>query len=541
MAKIGRNAPCPCGSGRKYKHCHGHHSVRTAAAVDVRQARQEHAAAERVREIQQGRGRPIVSAKLRDHQMVAVGNTVHFSKSWKAFPDFLSAYIKTKLDPEWGNAEIAKPLADRHPLMQWYDAYCRYQQQTIKTPGEVHSAEITGVVACYLGLAYALYLLAHNVELQDRLIKRLKNVGNFQGAYYELMVASILIRAGFKLTLEDETDAASKHCEFAAVSEKTGKRYWVEAKMRSVKGLLGRTAADGGADDDALGRLIPHLNAALAKPAKDERLIFIDVNVPAAFDKEGKPDWVEPAMLRLEKYEKKELKEGVTAYVFVTNMAFHRQLDKRPTMAGAPFGLGMRDFNRPGVIRVTEAYKQKQKHIDAHVIGESLVEYLRFPVTFDGRLPSEAFGESRRVVVGRTYCFEDIDGKDLVGTVTSVVVDERKKEAVIAVWEAGGRKSVLLSSPMSDAAIAEYKEYGPAYFGEVRGGSKKLKTAFELFEWFMKTQKDMPRAKILAWFAKSPQLAELEKMSDEDLRISYCEALVSSVEARKTKPPEAAE
>lgn len=26
--KIGRNAPCPCGSGRKFKHCHGHHSQR---------------------------------------------------------------------------------------------------------------------------------------------------------------------------------------------------------------------------------------------------------------------------------------------------------------------------------------------------------------------------------------------------------------------------------------------------------------------------------------------------------------------------------
>jgi len=22
-AKVGRNAPCPCGSGRKYKRCHG--------------------------------------------------------------------------------------------------------------------------------------------------------------------------------------------------------------------------------------------------------------------------------------------------------------------------------------------------------------------------------------------------------------------------------------------------------------------------------------------------------------------------------------
>jgi preprotein translocase subunit SecA len=21
--KVGRNTPCPCGSGRKYKHCHG--------------------------------------------------------------------------------------------------------------------------------------------------------------------------------------------------------------------------------------------------------------------------------------------------------------------------------------------------------------------------------------------------------------------------------------------------------------------------------------------------------------------------------------
>ena len=23
QAKVGRNEPCPCGSGKKYKHCHG--------------------------------------------------------------------------------------------------------------------------------------------------------------------------------------------------------------------------------------------------------------------------------------------------------------------------------------------------------------------------------------------------------------------------------------------------------------------------------------------------------------------------------------
>ena len=124
------------------------------------------AAGGRIREIQQGLGRPVIAAKVHDHRVVAVGNSVHWSKTWKTFPDFLADYIKKEVGPEWGNAEIAKPLAERHALMQWYDAFCRYQETTIKTPGEVHSAEITGVVACYLGVAYALYLLDHNVELR---------------------------------------------------------------------------------------------------------------------------------------------------------------------------------------------------------------------------------------------------------------------------------------------------------------------------------------------------------------------------------------
>ena len=392
-------------------------------------------------------------------------------------------------------------------------------------------------MACYLGLAYALYLLDHNVELQDRLIKRLKNTGNFQGAYYELIVASILIRAGFKLTLEDETDANSKHCEFAAVSEKTGKRYWVEAKMRAVNGLLGRTAADGGADGDALARLIPHLNSALAKPAQDERLIFIDLNAVPVVDAEGKPDWLEPAVERLERHEKKDLQPGVTAYLFVTNMAFHRRLDTKPVMAMTPFGLGIPDFNRPGVVSVADAYLQKQKHIDAHVIFETTKDYLLFPVTFDGKLLSEARGTSRRVVVGETYCFEGVEGKDVVGTVTSVLVDDTRKEMMVAVWGIDN-KSVVLRAPMSDAEYAEYKEFGAAYFGEVKRDTR-AKDAFELFEFFMNAEKSKPREKMLSWLAGHPNIAELEKLGDEDLRLRYCEALTAAAvshSARASRP-----
>lgn len=536
MGKIGRNQPCHCGSGLKFKKCHGRLDG-GPAPIDFKHVLATHAAEERIRELQQGLGRPVIGAKVKDFQLVAVGNTVHWSKSWKTVPDFLGDYIKKKIGPAWGNAEIAKPLAERHPLMQWYDAFCRYQKRVITKPGEVHSSEITGVVACYLGVAYALYLLDHNVELQARLLSRLRDPGNFQGAYYELIVASILIRAGFTLTLEDETDPTKKHCEFAAVS-KTGKRYWVEAKMRSVKGMLGRTALDGGSDKKPLARLIRHLNGALAKPANNERLIFIDLNLGPEYGSDGTPTWLGPAMKRLEKYERDELQAGVTAYVFVTNMAFHRQLDVVPRISASPFGLGLPDFNRPGLKRVTDAYRQKQKYIDAHRIGESIERYLKFPSTFDGGLPSEAYGlPTPRVKIGETYEFDGIG----VATVTSATVNEKRKVAYIAVSCADG-KSRILNQPMSDEALMEYSEFREAYFGRVALGSKNLKNEFELFEWFMVANENMPRDKMIAWFSPARNLtAELEKLSDEELRMAYCEGLIAAMQARKAKPQPAPE
>lgn len=40
MAKIGRNDPCPCGSGKKYKQCHG--PIEEARATEQRQLKQAH-------------------------------------------------------------------------------------------------------------------------------------------------------------------------------------------------------------------------------------------------------------------------------------------------------------------------------------------------------------------------------------------------------------------------------------------------------------------------------------------------------------------
>jgi hypothetical protein len=541
--KVGRNQACPCGSGLKYKRCHGRLDAVTPAssfpASDPAQLLDRLRAAERIRQTQQGLGRPIVAAKLHDHQMVAVNDTVYLSPTWKTFPDFLADYMRRKLDPGWGNAEIAKPLAERHPILQWHDAYCRYQQETIKKQGEVNTGKVIGVVACYLGLAYALYLLDHNVELQARLIRRLKDRANFQGAYYELIVASTLIRAGFTLTLEDEADGDSKHCEFAAVSATTRKKYWVEAKMRSIAGLLGKTDKDGGADGNPVARLISHLNGALAKPAADERLIFIDLNVAPEFDASGKPTWFGPALSRLESYEANELVAGVSAYVFVTNMAFHRQLADDPVIAAAPFGLGILDFNRPGNYRVSEAYRRKQKHIDAYHIGDTLRYYLRFPSTFDGNLPSEAFGgRAHRVTIGETYHFADVGENGVIGVVTSATVNEQEKAAYIAI-NVQGQNSQILRQPMSDDELADYRAHSDAYFGQVVPARKKLEDHFELFEWLIDVNKRLSRAQLLENLSKSPRFDEVKDLNDNDLLVEYCEGMTAAFAASMPKATKA--
>jgi len=107
--KVGRNQPCPCGSGQKFKRCHGSIAAGPSQSDFVGMVNKINAE-QRIRERQQGMGRPVIAAKLGDEQFVAVGSRLMHSKGWKTFPDFLGDYIKTVLEPGWGNAD------------------CRYQQ-----------------------------------------------------------------------------------------------------------------------------------------------------------------------------------------------------------------------------------------------------------------------------------------------------------------------------------------------------------------------------------------------------------------------------
>jgi hypothetical protein len=212
--KVGRNAPCPCGSGKKFKKCHGdvpaqvppNMSIPDPEALKIKL--EQIAAFQKQRQQQQGFGKSIISTVVQDSRIVAVGNKIFHSRKWRTFHDFLFDYMKMLLGSDWGNTELKKPREERHPILNWYHDATVYMNANIKEPGKVHGAPTTGVVEAYMGLAYDLYSLEHNAKVQNILLNRLKNREQFYGAYYETHIAGALVpqRAHGK-TIPEESSA----------------------------------------------------------------------------------------------------------------------------------------------------------------------------------------------------------------------------------------------------------------------------------------------------------------------------------------------
>jgi len=125
LAKIGRNQPCPCGGGKKFKHCHGKFSGGGELPFphdDVFQVKlQELEADDAQRQKQQGLGKPIISTDFQGQRVVAVGNRVYHSPKWKTFHDFLREYVFMVLGKEWTEKQRKKPPSKRHQIVSWFD------------------------------------------------------------------------------------------------------------------------------------------------------------------------------------------------------------------------------------------------------------------------------------------------------------------------------------------------------------------------------------------------------------------------------------
>ncbi len=539
--KIGRNDPCFCGSGRKFKHCHGgvQHTLPAVVARDrvkkeiIEQGRrlfEKHKVQELQRQKQQGLGRPIISIDHKGYRFVAVGNRLHYGK-WKTFPDFLADYIKQTLGGDWGNTEIAKPLAERHPIMQWYDKVCRLQAAHAKDPGALFSTPMTGAVSAYNRLAYNLYLIAHNgKDIQRRLIARLRNKDNFQGAFFETQVAAWLIKGGFELEFEDESDRASKHCEFTATYTATGEKYSVEAKSREIEPTNSSRAK--------VGR---KLYEALEKEANHKRLIFLDLNKPLHTQQAA-----EMAIDRAERIAKQS--EGLTihgkpapaAYVCITNMNDQYALDTSALATMISFrGFKIHDFMGDEFPSLREAARARERHWPMFQLLKSLEEHREIPQTFGGELPSEVFVPNAlpRLQVGQFYAVPGPDGVEVNAKLMQATVANDRAHCIL--HDPATNKSWLGTFDMTSDELADYAKHPDTYFGVYQRQSRKVETAMEMFDFFVDGYRDTPKERFMELLPNYADQESLHDMSQKELVELLAERYTMSMIAKgfAVKPP----
>ncbi len=511
--KLGRNDPCHCGSGKKYKKCCLHKDAvkkrnkesNLADHDTIAKVIAQHRAKDSLRRSIQGEGKPIISTDFKGYKFVAVGNQLHFAptKSTQTFIDFLGNYIKQVLDPEWGNAEIAKPIAERHPILKWYNEVCLQLEKHINPDEKISSMPVTGVLRAYYGLAYNLYLLQHNVEIQNYLIKRLKQKDSFYGAYYETYVAAWFILAGFTLKLENEQDGSSTHCEFSATA-KSGNSYSVEAKTR-----------EPGKNHMNVGN---QLYWALTKKADYDRIVFIDMNIPQGFDGEHFFNEITRCIYTREDSLTIKGDPAPPAYVVVSNHPYHHHLlEENIGFMIQAEGYKIPDFgNTVEFPSLIDAYKARMKHADIRTVLDACQHY-KIPITFDGELPEFEFGEAeRRFIIGETY---ELD-KETKGILIIGTVNEHEKMAYL-ICQLDNGEQALYTATLSDAEISAYRQHPETFFGRVTNTVTKAETAIDLFMFFYNSYKETPREKILDFFKEASDLVDLKKLSTDELRLKY--------------------
>ncbi len=435
--------------------------------------------------------------------------------------------------------QMKKSLEKRHPILQWHHHFVEVEKKTEKDPNGIYSAGMTGAIAAYMRLAYNLYLIAHNnTDIQTRLIKRLQNPDQFQGAYYETFVAANFIKAGFELEYEDEGDGSSSHCEFTATSKKTGKKYSVEAKTRAVAGVLGKKAEKGkGAKDHFNVR--NQLYNALKKDASHSRIVFIDVNAPDVPVEDFEADCLMKALQTVRKAEEAmtiNKQPAPPAYLVLTNHPYHYTPESTNLAAEGIFdSFKIEDFQHGKSGTLREAINAREKHIDMHRLRDSMKDHYEIPSTFDGENPEFAFGGMPypKFTIGNTYLVPDQTGKEFPGVLEEASVMENEK-AVVGIYKLPDNRRIIVNGPLTDNELAAYRRHPTTFFG-VHKPRQRSDTMIELYDFFYDTYRKTPREKLLEFMKDSPQIEEFKAMSQDMLASIYSERMAINAFAQREK------
>lgn len=541
MAKIGRNKPCPCGSGRTFKHCHGGvaQQERLQRALTASAAHPKlHQAREHQRQAQQGLGKPIISTEVAGHRIVAAGSRVYYGKAWRTFPDFLMYFLGNALGGQLGNAELAKPEAEMHPVALWHRKVCQLQAEYRQKPNEIFGTPETGATRAYLELAYDLYLLEHNAELRKILIARLRVPDQFLGALSEIRAAGMFVRAGFSIKFEDESDSRRTHCEYEARRHSSGKAFSVEVKTKHWGSFPNNDAEGHRKVRIRVGRL---LRDALEKEAEHERLVFIELampdEAPERLSEPREPWWMQAVLDGIRETEELLRGQGKAvpaARVIVCNHPYQFHLESTRSLVGFVCqGFGPTDFRTNQLSpTIREAAQLREKHADFLALWNSVKKHRHIPQTFDGSSPHLASGDNHppRLIVGQRYQVPNATGQQVAATLEQAVAIPSEKR-IYGIYRTDPGERFICTNDMTDAEAKAYAEHPETFFGVVeRAGS--LTGPVDLYLWFLETYSKSSRDDLLRFMAGRPDIETLRQLSREELAEIFSEAMANGITAR---------
>jgi hypothetical protein len=446
-----------------------------------------HSAAESVRQQQQGYGNPIVSSLLGEYRIVAVGSTIYWSEKWLVFPDFLLWFLKLTLGNEWGSSALRQ--GTKHPVFRWLSKFEQYSTQHRRSDGRLQSGPIVGYIASVLNLAYALYLIAHNDEIQGLLLQRLRSTESFMHAYYETLVGAAFAVAGFEVRSAETRATSTATPEFRARSKASGKLYSVEAKRKA--GWSART--HDLAAPDFLRELRQYVRDKIHQAARKmlpNPIFCLELSIPTLL---MESEWraiaanVELAIREA---------EGMTingqpmppAYVVVTNHTFLVNEDE----SGAPaFGLvdALRTpdypFGRP--MEIEDSLDGYDRHRDIFWMMKAWGVARTVPTTFDGSPPEllSPDGQPQRTIkIG-----DMIETRDELGNAVGAQIEElvsMGEWVSVILRDTATDRRWLTRVPLTESETKAAARYTDAVFGKANASRGLNKNdPFDLYDWLL--------------------------------------------------------
>ena len=294
-------------------------------------------------------------------RVVAIWNEIKLRPIAETFHEFLiEVPLKETLGEAWYKQEIEKPENKRHAVVGWLHAFRQEGRQNIPDehkPGNVYGVPATGETTEIIALAHDLYMLLKVNRLPERLIERLRNYNEFQGARYEIAIAAAFVKCGFEVEwIEDQT---GPHPEFIARNKKTGEEVAVETKSRHRPGAL-HQPGDLPPEDELRADINRLYREALKQdPGGIQFAIFLDVNLPPNTAPEEAAKWQREIVSRWRNNEQQ------VSFLGFTNFGWHHLKDKPNELRTPEFLLAMPDLAaRP--LRTPETIVCLKRVLDAY-------------------------------------------------------------------------------------------------------------------------------------------------------------------------------